>query len=79
MRGILDPGLVSLVAELRGHERQTAEDWTSERPASSSNARRLEAIRVLRLVAEELASISTRNSSVNTIGVFGDESTTQAN
>ena len=28
---------------------------------------------------ENLASISTRNSSVNTIGVFGDESTTQAN
>ena len=26
-----------------------------------------------------LASISTRNSSVNTIGVFGDEGTTQAN
>jgi hypothetical protein len=26
-----------------------------------------------------LASISTRNSSGNTIGVFGDESTTQAN
>jgi hypothetical protein len=55
LRGILDPGLVSLVAELRGHERQAAEDWTSERPASRSNARRLEAIRILRLVAEELA------------------------
>jgi hypothetical protein len=31
------------------------------------------------LESEWLASISTRNSSGNTIGVFGDESTTQAN
>jgi hypothetical protein len=27
------PGVVSLVAELRGHERQAPRDWTSGRPA----------------------------------------------
>jgi hypothetical protein len=32
----IDPGVVPLVAELRSLERQAAEDWTSERPASRS-------------------------------------------
>jgi hypothetical protein len=37
----IDPGVVSLVAELRGHERQAAEDWASGRPGSKSNPRRI--------------------------------------
>ena len=40
----IDPGVVSLVAELRGHERQTARNWasgsTSSRSASPSTPRR---------------------------------------
>ena len=39
----------------------------------------LEVFWPLRRVAGTLASISTRNNLVNTIGVFGDAVTTQAN
>jgi hypothetical protein len=32
----IDPGVVSLVADLRGHERPAAEDWASGNAASRS-------------------------------------------
>ena len=36
----VDPGVVSLVAKLRGHERQAAEDWPVEDPRGGAQAPR---------------------------------------
>jgi hypothetical protein len=45
----IDPGVVALVADLRGHERPAAEDWASGNAASRS------ASSVRRIAGDEIA------------------------